>query len=144
MNHIGKGILAGFIATAVLSVLMVMKAMMGMMPDLNVITMLTTMLGATNPAIGWVMHFMIGTVIWGGLFAAIQDRLPGGSVIVRGVIFGIGAWLLMMVAVMPMAGAGLFGLRFGMAAPVMTLLLHVVFGATLGAVYGWGRAPAAA
>jgi len=36
---------------------------------------------------------------------------------------------------MPMAGAGLFGMRLGMMAPVMTLLMHLVFGAVLGGVY---------
>ncbi|MBI1330963.1 MAG: hypothetical protein GC166_13790 [Alphaproteobacteria bacterium] len=144
MARIGNGILAGFVATLVLSAFMVMKAMMGMMPDLNVIAMLTKMSGASSPVAGWAMHFAIGTVLWGGLFALFQQRIPGGNTILRGVVFGIGAWLLMMVMIMPMAGAGLFGLRFGMAAPVMTLLLHIVFGATLGAVYAWRSAPAAA
>ena len=137
MARLGNGIFAGFTATVVLSAFMVMKQMMGMMPDLDMIQMLATMVGASSPFVGWSMHFMIGSVCLGGLFAAIQDRIPGGSMMIRGVVFGIGAWLVMMVAVMPMAGAGLFGLRFGMAAPVMTLLLHIVFGATLGAVYGW-------
>lgn len=141
MARLGNGIFAGFVATAVLSAFMVMKQMMGMMPELDVIQMLTTMSGASSPLVGWLMHFMIGTIVWGGLFAFLQDRLPGGSAIVRGVVFGIGAWLLMMVMVMPMAGAGFFGLRFGIAAPVMTLLLHIVFGATLGGVYGWRNAP---
>ena len=50
-------------------------------------------------------------------------------------MFGIGAWLLMMIAVMPMAGAGPFGLKFGPMAPVMTLVLHAIFGAVLGGVY---------
>ena len=42
----------------------------------------------------------------------------------------------MMVAVMPMADAGFFGLKFGIMAPVMTLVLHVIFGAVLGGIYG--------
>jgi hypothetical protein len=43
---------------------------------------------------------------------------------------------MMMVAVMPMAGAGFFGMNLGIAAPVMTLMLHIIFGAVLGGVYG--------
>jgi hypothetical protein len=35
-----------------------------------------------------------------------------------------------------MAGAGLFGLDIGMMAPVVTLVLHVVFGVVLGGTYG--------
>lgn len=144
MARLGNGILAGFAATIVLSIFMMMKQMMGMMPEMDVIAMLTTMSGASTPLMGWLMHFMIGSIVWGGLFALFQDRIPGGSSIVRGVVFGAGAWLLMMIMVMPMAGAGFFGLQFGMAAPVMTLLLHIIFGATLGAVYGWRAAPKAA
>jgi hypothetical protein len=61
------------------------------------------------------------------------------------VIFSIGAWLLMMIIPMPMAGAGLFGLNLGVGAPIAILTLHIVFGAVPGAVYGWlrtGRATA--
>ena len=48
----------------------------------------------------------------------------------------------MMVMVMPMAGAGLFGMAFGVMAPMMTLVLHIVFGAVLGAVYQAQAKPA--
>ena len=41
----------------------------------------------------------------------------------------------MMLAVMPMAGAGFFGMNLGMVAPIMTLVLHVIYGAVLGGVY---------
>jgi len=37
MNKIGKSMMAGFVATVVLSILMVMKMMIGVMPDLNAI-----------------------------------------------------------------------------------------------------------
>jgi hypothetical protein len=141
MNKTGKSMLAGFIATVVLSVLMVMKMMMGVMPDLNAIKMMTTMahgmLGTPAvPIVGWVMHFMIGTVLWGVLFAVIGKSLPGSGYVSKGLFFGVLAWVLMMVMVMPMAGAGFFGLSLGMMAPVMTLMLHLVYGAVLGGLYG--------
>ncbi|MDE2133848.1 MAG: hypothetical protein KGJ49_04550 [Alphaproteobacteria bacterium] len=144
MARFGNGIFAGLVATIVLSAFMVMKQMMGMMPELDVINMLTTMSGASSPVVGWLMHFMIGSIVWGGLFALTQGHIPDGNIILRDAIFGAGAWLLMMVMVMPLAGAGLFGLHFGMAAPVMTFLLHEVFGCTLGAVYGLRMQPKAA
>ena len=134
MTNIAAGLLAGFIATVVLSALMVMKSLMGTMPDLDVIAMLSGMMGAPL-AIGWIAHFVIGTVFWGEGFAILYDKIPGGSAMQRGVVFGIAAWLLMMILIMPMAGAGLFGMSLGIMAPVMTLVLHVIFGAVLGAVY---------
>jgi len=130
--------MAGFVATLVLSALMVMKAKMGLMPELNVITMLSHMMGSDMVA-GWAAHFMIGSLAWGLSFAFFFDKLPGGSAWLKGIVFGIAAWLLMMVAIMPMAGAGIFGSHFGMMAPVMTLVLHAVFGAVMGAIYGQGR-----
>ena len=136
MSNVIKGMIAGFVATIVLSMLMFMKSMMGVMPELDVVAMLSAMMGQSDTlAIGWVMHFVIGTVVWGILFSLLVSSLPGGSIVTKGLIFGAGAWLLMMIVVMPMAGAGLFGMKLGMMAPMMTLILHVIFGAVLGVVY---------
>lgn len=134
MTDFKAGLVAGFFATVVLSAMMVAKSMMGVMPELDVIHMLSGMMGA--PAIlGWLAHFMIGTLAWGGGFAVLYGLIPGSGAVAKGIVFGIAAWLGMMVMVMPMAGAGLFGMAFGIMAPMMTLILHIVFGAVLGAVY---------
>lgn len=134
MKNLTAGFVAGFVATVVLSVLMVAKTMMGVMPELDVAKMLGAMMGA-GEAMGWVGHFMIGTIAWGGAFALLYSYIPGGSAIAKGVVFGIVAWLMMMIAVMPMAGAGLFGMNMGIMAPMMTLVLHIIFGAVLGYVF---------
>ena len=134
MTNLKSGFLAGFIATVVLSVLMVIKGMMGVMPELDVAAMLAGMIGAPV-IVGWIVHFLIGTVAWGGGFAVLYDYIPGSSAVQKGIVFGIAAWLGMMILIMPMAGAGLFGLALGMMAPIMTLVLHIIFGAVLGAVF---------
>lgn len=143
MDNLFNGILAGFVATIVLSVLMVLKSMMGVMPQLDVIAMLGSMMG-TGAAMGWVAHFVIGAVLWGGAFALLYDRIPGSSAVIRGIVFGIAAWVIMMVAVMPMAGAGFFGMGLGLMAPIMTLILHIIFGAVMGFVYEKRAHPGAA
>jgi uncharacterized membrane protein YagU involved in acid resistance len=132
---IGRGIVAGLVATVVLSAMMLMKQSMGLMPELDPIAMLTSMAGASSPAVGWIAHFVIGSIFWGVGFAILSAYLPGPYWL-RGTIFAVGAWLMMMVVVMPMAGAGLFGLDLGTMVPVMTLALHVVFGVVLGGIYG--------
>lgn len=143
MQNISVGLLAGFVATVVLSAMMIAKGMMGVMPELDVIAMLSMMMGA--PAIvGWLAHFMIGTIAWGGGFAVLYALIPGGTALFKGIVFGIAAWLGMMIMVMPMAGAGLFGMAFGLKAPMMTLVLHIIFGAVLGVVYHMRAAPALA
>lgn len=133
---IGKGLLAGLAATLVLSMLMVMKAAMGVMPELDLPAMLARMMGAPGmPAVGWAVHFMIGIVGYGLLIA----KWPYGvssSAIVNGIVIGVVGWLIMMLVLMPMTGAGLFALSLGLMAPVMTLVLHLIFGAVLGWTYG--------
>ena len=132
--------IAGLVATVVLSVLMLIKSMMGVMPGLDIAQMLTgmahKMMGLpANPAVGWVLHFMIGTVVWGIGFALLYKTLPTSGATTKGMVFGVLAWLLMMLIPMPMAGAGLFAMKMGMMAPVMTLVLHLIWGAVLGATF---------
>lgn len=134
MGNIGKGILGGLAGTAVMSALMLMKSAMGVMPQMDIIRMLSAMMGV-SAAIAWVIHFMIGG-IWGVLFALSYRAIPGGGSVVKGMLFGVGAWLLMMIMVMPMAGAGFFGMKMGIMAPVMALMMHIIFGAVMGLVYG--------
>lgn len=145
MRDFGKAITAGFIATVVLSALMVMKQMMGIMPELDLAKMISGMMGMPNtPAVGWVIHFMIGTLLYGVALALLDERLPGDSHIAHGMLLATIGWLLMMVMLMPMAGAGFFGLNMGIMAPVMTLMLHLIFGAVLGWYYGRSRGHATA
>ena len=54
----------------------------------------------------------------------------------KGIIFGVFTWLMMMVAFMPMAGAGFFGAKIGITAVVGLLILHLIYGVVLGATYG--------
>jgi hypothetical protein len=56
----------------------------------------------------------------------------------KGAVFAIMIWLLTMSMFMPMVGAGFFGTSIGFAAPVTTLVLYLVFGLVLGAVFGRG------
>ena len=90
---------------------------------------------AKTAAIGWMMHFVIGSIVWSGAFVVLNEHLPSQNQITKGITLGIGAWLLMMIGPMPVSGSGLFGLNIGPMAPVMTLILHIIFGVALGATY---------
>lgn len=143
MQNLSAGLLAGFVATAALSAVMVMKSAMGIMPKLDVIQMLAGMTGGSL-ALAWVAHFMIGTLAWGGAYGVFYRQIPGNGPVVKGLMLGLVAWGMMMIAVMPVAGGGLFGMGMGMVAPVMTLALHLMFGAVLGLVYQSRAVPALA
>ena len=110
---------------------------MGFMPQLDLPQMLAGMMGSSDqPLIGWIVHFGIGIVIYGVAIAALDSKLQGTSRVGHGIMFGIISWLIMMLVLMPMAGAGLFGINMGIMASVMTLVLHLIFGAVLGRVHG--------
>lgn len=131
-----NGILAGLAATIVLSILMIIKAKMGVMPDVNVIAMLAKTMGG-GAAMGWLAHFMIGAVIYGVIYSAVFSKLPLANSAARGAALGVAGWVVMMIAVMPMMGAGFFGLGLpsGMMVPIVTLMLHLIYGVVLGLVY---------
>jgi hypothetical protein len=128
-HHAFCGMVAGFIATAVVSVAMGVLVPIGLAPD--IIGLISQMLQAGRDT-GWMLHFLIGTVAWGGFFAILQPFLPSRSGMLRGMMFGVAAWLAMMLVMMPIAGAGYFGLTLGWTTPFTTLLLHLIFGAVLG------------
>lgn len=137
--NIQAGLIAGFIATVILSILMIAKSSVGLLPQLNpiedIVHVAENPTGMTLPLpFGWIGHFVVGTAVWGVIYAALQASLPGAPV-VKGLIFGALAWLVMMIIFMPLAGHGLFALSLGLQATVATLVLHLIYGAVLGAVY---------
>lgn len=134
MGQIGKGIVAGFIATVVLSIIMVIKAFMHILPAFNSVEMIHGLTG--GPLImGWVGHFVIGALVWGTLFALLFGVLPGRNAIAKALGFSVLAWLAMMLVFMPVAGAGFFGLAIGLPVVIATLVLHLIWGVALGASY---------
>ena len=132
-----RGITAGLVATIALSIIMIMKTMMGVMPAFNIIGDWTNTLATfgllIGPPVAWILHFALGAV-WGVLFALFHRQLPGGYVI-SGIIVGVLAWLGMMIGFMPIAGNGLFALGISPMVTMATLVLHILFGAVLGYTY---------
>jgi uncharacterized protein DUF6789 len=126
-----RAVAGGLFATAVMTVLMLMAPAMRL-PPMNVGAMLGSVMGG-SPLLGWMAHFVIGTVlafVYAALFAA---RLPGPG-FVRGALYGLVPWIMAQLVVMPMMGAGVFGGSFGAA--FGSLMGHLVYGAVLGGVYG--------
>ena len=122
-DRIGNGIVAGFIATLVLSALH------------EPITVLTSAVGVRAPVTGLLFHFFVGTLLWGSTFGLMHDYLLGPSWL-RGVVFAGGAALIVMLIVAPLTGSGFLCLRLGLFAPVVVALFHLAYGAILGAIYG--------
>ena len=135
MSNSLRGMLAGLVATLVLSGILVLKSKMGLWPELNIIRLLVN-LGSIQTVAAWMDHFIVGVVVWGLLFGAFDAMWESRAYWLKGLIFGVFAWLLMMVLFMPLAKAGLFGTRIGPSAAVVTLGMHLVYGLVLGVTYG--------
>jgi hypothetical protein len=98
--------------------------------------MISDMVGISRAA-GWTVHFIVGAVIYGGAFWLWMLVFGPGTFWLKGAIVGATGGMIAMLAMMPMAGKGAFGMKLGSMVPVMSLGMHLVFGAMLGLVCGW-------
>lgn len=81
--------------------------------------------------------YIAGGLLWAIIYTLVEPRLSGPAWR-RGVTFAMLPALVSLVVVLPLLGGGLFGLALG-AGPlpiIGNILLHVVYGAILGVVYG--------
>jgi hypothetical protein len=137
MSDFFKGIVAGGVATAVLSLLMLVISATGFEPQLEPTRLLLAVLDEpTEFTLGWILHIAIGSVLLGGSFAYIEPRLGADNHTKGGVLYGLILWLAVMLFVMPAAGVGYFGFQLSVLAPLVMLALHIAYGGVLGWIYG--------
>jgi hypothetical protein len=131
----GRTILGGFVGTLAITMLMYEGGPMMGLPKMDIAAMLGQILGGWIPGIA--MHFANGVVIFPLIYAYLLfSRLPGAPA-VKGITWGVALWVMAQLIVMPMMGAGLFGLKMaGMMSAVGSLMGHVVYGALLGWIGG--------
>jgi hypothetical protein len=136
MSNALKGMVAGLVATLVLSGLMVINSSTELMPQIHIIRWLTV-LGTLSVPSAWMDHFIVGVIIWGLLFAVYDGAASRPAPWLKGIIFGVFAWLMMMITFMPLAGAGFFGAKVDISTHIGLLVLNLIFGAVLGVTYGF-------
>ena len=134
-----KNLLMGFIAGAIAVVtaheiidFLLLKA--GMFPRVP-----WSMQPAAMTGVPQIVSDMFWGGLWGVLFAAIQDRIPGGSLWVKGLNFGlVGPALIGVFILLPLI-TGRFPLFFGGdPKPIVSVLLILAgFGAAMGWLYGF-------
>lgn len=137
---VGKVILGGFIGTLAITLMMYKLApMMGLM-KMDIATMLGSMLGGW--AMGMMMHFVNGTVIFPLIYAYLLFRLLPGPPPAKGVLWGVILWGVAQLMVMPMMGQGFFSMKAGSLMPAMASLMgHIIYGLLLGWVGGTAGQP---
>jgi MFS family permease len=135
MPNSWKGVIAGFLATTVLSAIMLLFNAAGVLPQLDIVEHIDK-LGSIQRAAAWVDHYIVGTLLWGPIFAAFDattsETRPRWQ---KGLMFGVITWFLMMIIFMPVIGAGLFGWRLGLIEPVGMLGMNLIYGLVIGVAF---------
>jgi hypothetical protein len=129
-----QAVIGGLAGTILMTLMMYYVAPMMMSGPMDIAQMLGDMMGMGSRA-GMLAHFMIGAVVLPAIFAMVLwDKLPGGSGMMKGLVFGMALWLISQAVVMPMAGAGMFSANHPeqMMALVGGLMGHAVYGLVLG------------
>lgn len=123
----------GLVATAAMTVLMFAAPMMGL-PKMPIGNMLAGFMGVPV-VVGWMMHFVIGTILAAGYVLLFRDHLPGANA-VKGALYSLIPFLIAQLMVMPMMDLGVFSSHAPQASLMVagSLMGHLVYGAVLGLV----------
>jgi hypothetical protein len=145
MSSFRSAFLGSGIATFVVTSIMAEKTAMGLLPQFSIAKSWAGVVGMPEAAwVGWLIHIVVGIVAGGAIFALIYDKLFSSYGILKGMVFGLASWVLMMLVFMPLAGVGIFALQAGSKVLLFTLVLSLVYGTVLGGVYAWDKTPAQA
>jgi hypothetical protein len=142
-----SAVVAGFVATIVFTMILVMAPKMGM-PKMDIVSLLGSMFSAkSNPVLGWTMHLMMG-VVFALVYAFIWSLGFGAATWGIGLIFGAIHWLIvgMVIGMIPMVHVGIKrgaihapGLWMtkngGIMAFMGGLVGHMIFGAVVALTY---------
>ena len=135
MSRVQKGLVAGLAATVVVSAIEAINVTVGhwavAFPQLLAVILQTP----DVPAVGWVAHLVAGLGL-GAAFGVLCPRLPTDTAESKGIVFAVGAFILMGLVIAPIGGAGLFFMRAGFGTLAWMIASHAIFGIVLGNVYG--------
>ncbi|MGH8904101.1 MAG: DUF6789 family protein [Egibacteraceae bacterium] len=146
---LSAAVLAGFVATGLMTVVLSLAYAVAFTfgsPSPQAPALLRWMWGLTNNtltartqtalpvAVG--LHFLSG-IATAVVYSLVELRLrgPGWR---RGMVFSLVPWMLSLLVFLPAVGGGPLGLRLGAGPlPILgNLILHLVYGAALGQLYG--------
>lgn len=141
-SRLQNGMIAGFAATAVVSLLELGKLLLtqatGALTEIRIFPLILAAIAGMRGdyVVGWLIHFAAGTLILGPLFAIVCNKLPTDTMVTKGIAFAVAAFILMSLTVAPMAGLNAFAMAAGFPSFVWLIATHMLFGITLGLVYG--------
>ena len=143
-GNFGRAVVGGFVATLAMSIIQAMAPMMGL-PRMDIVAMVGSMVGGSL-VLGWIIHLMMGTILWVAAYAYLAEPRLGGAPWVRGLSYGFLLAIFVLGIGFPLVGAmfpslapkpGFLGMGMGGAMGTMGVIIgHVIYGLVLGAIYG--------
>ena len=134
-----RATMAGVAGTAAMSALILVELVVHI-PTIAIGQVLGSSLGLASalpgvgPALGWVLHFVIGALLALAYAGLLVTRLPGAPWL-RGLIYGMVVFILAQSVFMPFVGGGFFS-RGDPELLLGSLLGHLIYGGLVGWVYG--------
>ena len=131
-----KGIRYGLLGTLLMSIIMLIGMGTGIspLPEPIPLAIAKGLLGSLAKPIlmlfAVITHFGYGA-FWG---AVLFNWVKTSGAIWHGLGWGVMLWLIMELIVLPLLGWGIFGSAITPKIAVATLVLHLIYGGTL----GWG------
>lgn len=154
MFSLSAAILAGFLATALMTVSMYSGKIMGLSMDMPRAIGLT-FVGEDSRGlyvVGLLAHFIMGclfAIVYALIFWVVDATSSFGALaawgVLLGALHGLGVGMIMGVLpqLHPRTGPGMaieppgyFGSNYGMAMPLGMMVMHLIFGGVLAVVYG--------
>ncbi|MDP2117142.1 MAG: hypothetical protein Q8J71_07075 [Brevundimonas sp.] len=142
MSRVQKGVVAGLAATIAVSLLEAANLYFGPWAA-SFPRLLSVMLQTPDlMMVGWIAHFAVGALILGPVFGVICPRLPTDTPESKGILFAVGAFIVMGLTVAPAVGllggrpVGIFFMQAGFGTLAWMIATHAVYGIVLGSVYG--------
>ena len=145
MERIKSAFICGLVATVVVGSMLLMNNAIHRLPRLGIGRSLSSIIGfPDNLVVGWAVFIVLGVFGFSALFAWAASRIPVKSYLLKGVVFGVACWLVMMIVFMPLGGQGFFGFDRGLIIPALCLILNLVYGVILSLTYRWLVGPESA
>ncbi len=135
MSRVQKGLVAGLAATVVVSIIEAINMTVGHWAVAFPQLLAVMLQSSETPAVGWAAHFVAGLGL-GAVFGVLCPRLPTDTPESKGILFAVGAFILMGLVIAPIGDAGMFFMRAGFGTVAWMVVSHAIFGIVLGNVYG--------
>lgn len=127
-NKILKTVVAGIVATAIMSVVGFMAPIMGL-PKMNPAELLAGMLGVTS-IVGWMMHFIIGIIFAAAYVYLFNPKVRISNKLLKGALFGLIVFVFAQVMMFVMGNIVSMPMMESDMMPMMlgSLIGHLVYG----------------